>query len=384
MKSKKKLIDLIKSIYSKENIIPLHRPIFEDSDFENIDNVIKSTFISSVGKEISEFENKISSYLGIDHAVAMNSGTSALHMALLSVGVKPNTEVITQSLTFVATLNAISYTGAQTILLDVDRDSMGLSPIALKEFLIQNTKIKNDQCIRKDNGKQISACVPMHTFGMPCRIEEIASLCKEFKIPLIEDSTEALGSKYGDQYIGTFGDVGTFSFNGNKIITTGAGGMCVTANEHIKEFLVHNSKTAKIDHPYEYIHDNIGYNYRLPNLNAAIGISQLNRINLILKAKKSVAMQYQNLLRDDPNIDIQRNYEEKVQSNYWFNTIIFESQQERNEFAVQCSENGIMTRYIWRPMHLLGIHKFHVPYELTVTEDLYNRSLNIPSSMPIN
>ena len=271
-------IKFIRKVYNKPiGFIPLHEPIFGGNEKKYLMECIDSTFVSSVGKYVTQFEEMMAEYTGSKYAVATVNGTAALHIALLLSGVKENDEVITQPLTFVATANAISYTGAKPIFIDVDRNTMGLSPQSLKEWLKQSTikrfnKTTNQrETINKETGKQISACIPMHTFGHPCRIDEIKIICDEYNISLIEDAAESLGSTYRGKHTGTFGLFGTLSFNGNKTITTGGGGMLLTNDKELAKKAKHITTTAKQPHKWEYIHDVIGYNYRLTNLAAALG-----------------------------------------------------------------------------------------------------------------
>ncbi len=263
------VVDFIRSVYKTNSFIPLHEPRFLGNEKKYLNECIDSTFVSSVGKFVDEFENKIANYTGAKYAVATSSGTSALHISLLISGVESGDEVITQPLTFVATCNAISYCNASPVFIDVDRDTMGLSPVALESFLKANTSVKNQQCVNKSTGKIIKACVPMHTFGNPCRVEEIKAICDEYHICLIEDAAESLGSLYKDKHTGTYGAMGVMSFNGNKIITAGGGGCIVTDDEILAKRAKHLTTTAKVPHKWAFDHDQVGYNYRMPNINAA-------------------------------------------------------------------------------------------------------------------
>jgi len=259
------VVDFIRSVYKTDSFIPLHEPRFSGNEKKYLNECIDSTFVSSVGKFVDEFENKIASYTGAKYAIATSNGTSALHISLLISGVESGDEVITQPLTFVATCNAISYCNASPVFIDVDKDTMGMSPIALESFLKANTTVKNQQCVNKSTGSIIKACIPMHTFGHPCRIEEIQKICKEWHIILVEDSAESLGSFYNNQHTGTFGELGVISFNGNKVITSGGGGCILTNNEDLAKKAKHITTTAKEPHKWEYTHDMVGYNYRMPN-----------------------------------------------------------------------------------------------------------------------
>ena len=280
-----KIVDFIKQIFNTQEFIPLHEPKFIGNEKKYLNDCIDSTFVSSVGKYVDRFEKEFASYVGAKYAIATVNGTAALHIALKLVDVKENDEVITQSLTFIATCNAISYCGAKPIFVDVDLDTMGLSPDSLQSFLETNCKIINKSCINKITGKTIKACVPMHTFGHPCRIEEIKDICETWHIALVEDSAESLGSYYKNKHTGTFGKIAAFSFNGNKIITSGGGGVIVTDDEELAYKAKHITTTAKIPHPYEYVHDEIAYNYRLPNINAALLVAQMENLNKFLESK---------------------------------------------------------------------------------------------------
>ena len=285
----KDTIDFIRSIYGSERVIPLHEPHFIGNEKKYLNDCIDSTFVSSTGKFVDEFEEKIAKYTGAKYAVATSNGTSALHIALLLANVAKNDEVITQPLTFVATCNAISYCGANPIFIDVDKETMGLSPLSLQAYLKKNAFIKNQQCINNNTGRVIKACVPMHTFGQPCRIDEIKEICDKYNISLIEDAAESLGSFYKDKHTGTFGQMGVISFTGNKIITGGGGGCVITDDEILAKRAKHLTTTAKVSHKWEYIHDMIGYNYRMPNLNAALLVAQLENLESFLLNKRELS-----------------------------------------------------------------------------------------------
>lgn len=372
-------ISLARKIYGDE-FIPLHRPVFEGNERQYLIDCIDSNFVSSVGKKVTEFEYKIAQYTGSKYAVATVNGTSALHIALEVVGVKSDEEVITQSLTFIATCNAIKYTGADPIFIDVDRDTMGMSPKSLLNFLENNTLKKDGVLVNKITKKRISACVPMHTFGNPCRIEEIKNICSEWEIPLIEDAAESLGSFYKSKHTGIFGDIGTFSFNGNKLITTGGGGMIVTDNKDIAEKAKHISTTAKIAHPYEFNHDQVGYNYRMPNLNAALGCAQMERLQEMINIKKHVAKQWQDLYSNHGIHFV--NPIDSACSNNWLNAIVLESKDDRDKFLKYTNDNDVMTRPIWALMSKLEMFKHCQNDGLKNSIWLEERVINVPSSVP--
>jgi perosamine synthetase len=278
------LVDLARSMYG-HGFIPLHRPVFEGNEKKYLVDCIDSNFVSSVGTKVVEFEQGIAAFTGSRFAVATVNGTSALHVAIQLAGVQRGDEVITQALSFIATCNALSYAGATPVFVDVDRETLGMSPEALEHFLSNQCERRNGHLFNKTSGKRIAACVPMHTFGHPCRIEEIVAICDRFGIDVVEDAAESLGSYVGKRHTGTFGKLATLSFNGNKVITTGGGGMIVTDDEALAKRAKHLTTTAKVPHPYDFVHDEVGYNYRLPNLNAALGCAQMEKLPQMLAIK---------------------------------------------------------------------------------------------------
>ena len=373
------VVDFIRSVYKTDSFIPLHEPRFSGNEKKYLNECIDSTFVSSVGKFVDEFENKIASYTGVKYAIATSNGTSALHISLLISGVESGDEVISQPLTFVATCNAISYCNAAPVFIDVDKDTMGMSPVALESFLKTNTTVKNQQCVNKSTGNIIKACIPMHTFGHPCRIEEIQKICKEWHIILVEDSAESLGSFYNNQHTGTFGELGVISFNGNKVITSGGGGCILTNNEDLAKKAKHITTTAKEPHKWEYTHDMVGYNYRMPNLNAALIVAQLEQLDGFLKSKKALAKLYKEFFQ---NGDIHFVTDpENAKSNYWLNSIILKSKDQRNLFLDETNSQGIMTRPIWVLMNKLPMFEEAQCGDLTNAEWLEERVVNIPSSV---
>jgi perosamine synthetase len=373
------LVDFVRSIYKTDSFIPLHEPRFIGNEKKYLNECIDSTFVSSVGKFVDKFEEEIAKYTGAKYAVATSNGTSALHISLLIAGVESGDEVITQPLTFVATCNAIRYCGAKPIFVDVDRDTMGMSPTALKDFLKKNTTVKKQQCVNKFTGNIIKACVPMHTFGHPCRIAEIQRICKHWHITLIEDSAESLGSFYNDQHTGTFGELGVISFNGNKIITSGGGGCILTNNEEFAKKAKHITTTAKEPHKWDYTHDMVGYNYRMPNLNAALLVAQLEQLNTFLKSKRFLAKNYENFFKNS-NLNFVSE-PKNSKSNYWLNSIILDDLNMRNLFLEETNSQGIMTRPIWTLMNKLSMFKNAQFESLTNAEWLEKRVVNIPSSV---
>ena len=383
------LIDFIKKLYTPKYIsdrekniegifVPLHEPKFPGDEKKYLLETIDSTFVSSVGAFVDRFEKDMSSLTQTKRSVALVNGTSALQISLILAGVKSNDEVLTQALTFVATANSIAYIGAKPVFLDVDKDTMGLSPSSLEEFLIENAEIKNDGCYNKITKAKISACVPMHTFGFMCRIDKIVKICKKWRIPVIEDAAESLGSLYKGKPSGSFGLLSAFSLNGNKIITSGGGGAITTNNEAIADQAKHLTTTAKIPHKWEYFHDRVGYNYRMPNLNAALACAQLEKLNLIKNLKRDVYNQYQSFL-DNKGINLV-NVPEDTEWNYWLISILLDNKDDRNLFLKETNQNGIMTRPIWQLMYRLPAFKNCQRDNQKNAEYLEERIVNIPSS----
>ena len=375
------VINFIKNIYRNKKFIPLHEPRFLGNEKTYVNECIKTTFVSTVGKFVSAFEEKIAKYTGSKFAIATNNGTSALHVSLILAGLDKDSEVITQPLTFVATCNAISYCNANPIFIDVDRDTMGLSPYSLRIFLEKNTTIKNNQCINKKTKKVIKAFLPMHTYGHPCRIEEIKKICDEYYIFLIEDAAESIGSFYKNKHTGTFGQLGTMSFNGNKIITAGGGGCIITDNEVLAKKAKHLTTTAKVYHEWEFNHDIVGFNYRMPNLNAALVVAQLEKINDFIKNKRSLADKYKAFF-ESVNYNFFKE-PENCKSNYWLNCLILKDKRQRDQFLQETNANGIMTRPTWTLMNKLPMYREAECYDLKNSEWLEDRIVNIPSSVTL-
>ena len=372
-------IEKVREVYGAGEI-QLHRPVFSGNELLYLSECITSNFVSSVGSRVNEFEETVSNFVGSKKAIACVNGTSALHVALHSIGVKCETQVLTQALTFVATANAISYCGAEPVFIDVDSDTLGMSPEALRVWLQANTSIKNKKLINKNSGKEILACLPMHTFGFPCRIKEISEICYEYGIQLIEDAAESLGSYFNSKHTGTFGRAGIFSFNGNKIITTGGGGLVVTDDEELAVQIKHLTTTAKKPHAYDYFHDEVGFNYRMPNINAAIGVAQIEKLPDILKEKADVAKIYSKFF-EQVSINFIRPLN-KANANNWLNAIILNDQKERDSFLQVTNNNGILTRPIWNLLSELPMYKKCENDGLSNSRWLVERVVNIPSSVP--
>ena len=358
----------------------MHRPIFCGDEKSYLLECIDSNFVSSAGSRVDEFERKVASFTGAKNAIAVVNGTNALQIALILAGVREQDEVLTQALTFVATCNAISYVGAAPVFIDVDKDTLGMSPVFLRGFLEGHAIKEGNAVFNKSTGKRISSCLPMHTFGSPCRIQEISNICREWNIPLVEDAAESLGSFYEKRHTGTFGLLGAISFNGNKIITTGGGGMLLTDDDQLAKRAKHITTTAKIPHKYDFLHDQVGFNYRLPSLNAALGVAQMEQLHWMLEMKERVAREYCEFFN---SIGWQMVHPlQNCKSNNWLNAIVLGNQKERNAFLEYTNEKNIMTRPIWRLMSELEMFKHYQNDGLKNSKWLEERVVNLPSSVP--
>ncbi|WP_441000654.1 LegC family aminotransferase [Fodinibius sp. SL11] len=377
----KDFVSFVQDVYSTDEFIPLHVPRFEGNEKEYVTNTIESTFVSSVGAYVDQFEDMIADISQTASGVAMVNGTSALQVALRLAGVKDGDEVLTQALTFVATANAIRYNGADPVFIDVDRDTMGLSPDAVQEFLKEYGEIREDGCYNKQTGKRIAACVPMHTFGFPVHLDELLTVCDNWNIPVVEDAAESLGSLYNGKPTGSFGDFGVFSFNGNKIVTAGGGGAIVTDDVEAGQHAKHLTTTAKKPHDYEYYHDELGYNYRMPNLNAALICAQLEQLDDYIENKRALAKDYSDFF-GRKGIKF-RNEQADTRANYWLMCVELEDRKERDDFLEKTNERGIMTRPIWQLMYRLPMYEDCLRDEQQNAEYLEDRIVNIPSSVRV-
>ena len=375
-----KTIKFIKELYGNQEFTPLSVPKFIGNEKKYLNECIDTTFVSSVGKFVDRFENDMAAYTGAKKAVVCVSGTNALHMAMMLVGVERDDEVLTQALTFIATCNAISYIGAHPVFIDVDKSTMGLSPDALKAWLEKNAEIRNGQCYNKHTGHRVKACVPMHTFGHPVRIDEIANICAENYIELVEDAAESIGSKYKGIHTGLFGKVGALSFNGNKTITTGGGGMLLFMDEGLGALAKHLTTQAKVPHRWEFRHDHIGYNYRMPNINAALGCAQLEHLDDFIADKRATAAAYAEYFKNVEDIDF---FTEPVDSysNYWLNVVILKNRDAQQQFLQETNDNGVMTRPIWELMNRLPMFEKCEHDSLENTIWFADRVVNVPSSV---
>lgn len=390
LKTYQPLINLIRQTFqvsdAEQGMIPLHAPCFDQTEKDAVVDCIDSTFVSSVGRYVDQFEQDVAGYTGAQYAVAAVNGTLGLYLALKTLDVAPGDLVLTQSLTFVATANAIKMAGAAPLFLDVAKTTMGLSLDSLAEFLSSQTHFSNQQCIHSASGQRISACMPMHTLGFACDIGGIVDVCHRYGIAVIEDAAESLGTTYESQHTGTFGDMGVFSFNGNKILTTGGGGMLVTHSERLAKRAKHLSTTAKIPHAWLFEHDEAAYNLRMPNLNAALGVAQLQKLESFLKQKRILAKKYQKLAEKVPGLVFfsDQNNHDKGVSNAWLNALVMETQIERDAFLKWTNDQAIQTRPLWTPMHQQAIYESAIRTELPNTEWFAERIVNIPSSVVSN
>lgn len=376
----KDVVKFIHDLYGTEEMVPLHVPTFRGNEKKYLNECIDSTFVSSVGKFVDRFEEMIVDYTGATKAVVCVNGTNALHVAMLMMGVKRDDEVITQALTFVATCNAISYIGAHPLFIDVAKDTMGLSPDAMEAWLMENAVVKNNNCYNKRTGRRIKACVPMHTFGHPVHLDKLVELCDRYHIELIEDAAESLGSFYKGKHTGTFGKIGAISFNGNKTITTGGGGILLFQDESLGNYAKHLTTQAKVPHRWEFVHDEIGYNYRMPNINAALGCAQLEQIDDILANKRETAEAYKEFFKGKESITFFSEREDTT-TNYWLNAILLNDKKEQTRFLEFTNDNGVMTRPIWELMNRLPMFRDCETDGLKNTVWFADRIVNLPSSV---
>ena len=375
-----KVINFIKDLYNHPDSVPLAIPKFIGNEKKYLEECIDTTYVSSVGKFVDRFEDDMAAYTGAKRAVVCVSGTNALHMALMLAGVVRDDEVLTQALTFIATCNAISYIGAHPVFIDVDRNTMGLSPEAVHTWLARTGEMRNNQCFNKHTGRRIKACVPMHTFGHPVRIEELADICAEWNLELVEDAAESIGSRYKGKHTGLFGKVGALSFNGNKTITTGGGGMLLFMDEELGALAKHLTTQAKVPHRWEFRHDHIGYNYRMPNINAALGCAQLEYLDEFIADKRATAAAYASFFKDIDDITFFTEPKDAF-SNYWLNAIILKDHDAQLAFLEETNDNGVMTRPIWELMNHLPMFEHCQHDGLENTLFFADRVVNIPSSV---
>lgn len=372
------LVEFVRDTYQTNEFIALHAPTFDGNEKAYVTETIESTFVSSVGKFVDEFEQKIEAYTGSAKAVAAVNGTAALHAALYMAGVERGDLVVTQALTFVATCNALFHMGAEPIFVDVSPVSLGLCPKAMDQYLAQNAEVTEKGCIHKQTGKRIRAVVPMHTFGHPVELVELIAVCLKWQLVLVEDAAESLGSFYKGQHTGTFGDYAAISFNGNKVITTGGGGMILCKTQEQGARTKHVTTTAKVPHPFEFYHDEPGFNYRMPNLNAALGCAQMEVLESYLVQKRQLAEQYQHFFAGSDFTFVTE--PEYATSNYWLNAIICPDTASRDHMLEQTNSAGVMTRPIWQLMHRLPMFENALRGDLTQSEFIEAHLINIPST----
>jgi aminotransferase in exopolysaccharide biosynthesis len=379
MQAIKDTIQFIQEVYKSNDLIPLHAPHFGGNEKKYLIETIDSTYVSSVGPFVDRFENQMALLTSTKKSVAVVNGTAGIQVALRLVGVKHGDEVITQALTFVATTNAIKYNGANPVFVDVDLDTMGLSPQAVEEFLYENGELRENGCFNKKTGNKISACIAMHTFGFPVHLDELKKVCDDWNIPLIEDAAEALGSYYKNNHVGSHGVISVFSFNGNKIVTSGGGGALVTNNIDLGIRAKHLTTTAKVPHAYEYVHDEIGYNFRLPNINAALACAQLEQLEYFLSNKRELALAYKSFFN---SIGINfRSEQENAKANYWLMCVELNDKNERDLFLKETNAKQVMTRPIWQLMFKLPMYENYMRDEQKNALYLEERIVNIPSSV---
>ncbi len=395
------IIDFIRSLYPGKETIPLHEPYFGGNEKKYVLDCIETNYVSSVGKYVDKFEEMIRDFTGAKYAIATVNGTAALHIALKLAGVQPGDLVITQPLTFVATCNAITYCGAEPVFVDIDSDTLGMSPDSLESWLSTNTVIEDNVCYLKEvhklhelqynNNKfveirgqrRISACVPMHTFGHPCKIDRIVDICNRYHIPVVEDAAESIGSYYKRKHTGTFGNLGILSFNGNKTITTGGGGMILTDDDELGPLAKHITTTAKKPHPWKFEHNMIGYNYRLPNINAALGCAQMEILPDILKNKRQTAKRYQDFFNKLKNIEFISEPSDSI-SNYWLNAILLYDEEERDQFLDYAYSQKVMCRPAWTLMNKLPMFSKCISSTLFESNMVEKQLINIPSSFNVH
>lgn len=361
--------------------VPLHAPEFQGNEWVYVKECLDTTFVSSVGQFVDRFEDDLAKFTGARHAVAVVNGTAALHVALLLAGVKSNDEVLVPSLTFAATVNAISYCGAQPHFVDSEVSTLGIDVAKLRDHLIEATEQISGQCVNKSTGRVIRALVPMHTFGHPGDMEGLVKIAADFNLILVEDAAESLGSTCRGRHTGTFGFIGTLSFNGNKIVTTGGGGALLINDRELACRAKHITTTAKLPHAWEYRHDEVGFNYRLPNINAALGCAQLENLPRLVLEKRNLYKSYQSAFSSIKGISVFCE-PDGCASNYWLQTLLLEQGDKalRDEILAATNALGIMTRPAWALMHTLPPFQDMPQMNLSCAEDLERRIINIPSS----
>lgn len=372
---------ILQALPNNKKEFPLHEPLFEGNEWEYVKSCIDSGWVSSVGTYVERFEENLASIVGVRRAVAVVNGTSALHICLLLAGIRENDEVIVPTLTFIATANAVHYTRAIAHFVDVEERTLGLDPVKLNDYLKDIVIKKGQESYNKYTGRRLKAVIPMHTFGHPVDLEPLLEICDKYNLVLIEDAAESLGSYYKGKHTGSFGKISAISFNGNKILTTGGGGAILTNCDEIADMARHLTNQAKRNHRWEYIHDQIGYNYRMPNLNAALGCAQLEQLPNFLQRKRKLSLKYMEVFKDIDEVEF---FKEPcfAQSNYWLNCILLRDQyiDLMDDLLNSFNKSGINVRPIWKLLHTLDIYKGNPKMETTTAEKLEKKVICIPSS----
>ena len=370
------LIELVRDFYSRDQV-GLHEPHFDDAESAKLKECIDSGFVSSVGQFVTDFEKQFANYTGSPHAIAVVNGTCGLQVALKAVGVNQGDKVVVPNITFIATSNAVRHSGATPIYLDIEKENVGLCPKALAEFFETQCEFKNDVLTEKKTGARIAACMPVHIFGNPCLISEIVEVCEKYNVACVEDAAEALGSYENNKHVGLTGDVAVFSFNGNKVLTTGGGGMIVTEDEALAKRLKHLTTTARVPDGFNFLHDDFGYNFRMPNLNAALGIAQLEKLDHFLNRKNQLRESYENFFKDREETLIASR--ENTRANNWLNAVLTESREKRDQLLEETNAAGIMTRPLWTPMANMKMNSDGVIGDYPNSNDMFDRIVCLPS-----
>lgn len=370
--------DAVKKMYGKD-FIPLHEPTFNEKELEYVTDCVKSGWVSSVGAYVTRFEEDLAKFVGVKRAVAVVNGTAALHIALKVAGVEANDEVLMPSLTFIATANAVSYCGAIPHFIDVHEETLGVDPYKLDAYLTKISELRNDELFNKETNRRIKALVPMHTFGHAVHLDELVNLVEKYHLVLVEDAAESLGTYYKGKQTGSFGKVSAISFNGNKIMTTGGGGAILTDDEALADYAKHITTTAKVPHRWEFEHDEVAFNYRLPNINAALGCAQLEKMPEFIEQKRALTAFYEELVAPLEGVTL---FKEPANSfsNYWLQTLILDDTLVRDDVLAFLNDHGVMSRPIWTPLHKLKPYRDCPRADLSTIERLNKKIINIPST----
>ena len=368
----------VKEMYGKD-FVPLHEPTFNEKELEYVTDCIKTGWVSSVGAYVTRFEEDLAKFVGVKRAVAVVNGTAALHIALKVAGVEADDEVLMPSLTFIATANAVSYCGAIPHFIDVHEETLGVDPYKLDTYLTEISELRNGELFNKETNRRIKALVPMHTFGHAVHLDELVTLVEKYHLVLVEDAAESLGTYYKGKHTGSFGKVNAMSFNGNKIITTGGGGAILTDDEALADYTKHITTTAKVPHRWEFEHDEVGFNYRLPNINAALGCAQLEKMPEFIKQKRALTAFYEELVAPLEGVTL---FKEPANSfsNYWLQTLILDDTLVRDDVLAFLNDHGVMSRPIWTPLHKLKPYRDCPRADLSTIERLNKKIINIPST----